>query len=132
MILGCVSWLFESVVGGILDSGCRLKTVVDFEFYSSDCTSYPGCLQVVIMFVILHCEDWDSIRIRRGAPSPGESHRQDKAVATVRDERAIVAESRRERVTISRPLMELLDSHVYWRGSGVGQANTRLCQMQFL
>lgn len=33
LIVGCVGWFLESVVGRILDSGCRLKTVVGFEFY---------------------------------------------------------------------------------------------------
>jgi hypothetical protein len=63
LILGCVSWFFESVVGQILDSGCRLKMVVGFKFYLSGCTSYPGCLQLVILFVILCYEDRDSIHI---------------------------------------------------------------------
>jgi hypothetical protein len=48
LIVGCVGWFFESVVGRILDSGCRLKTVVGFEFYLSGCTSYR-CLQQVIL-----------------------------------------------------------------------------------
>jgi hypothetical protein len=48
-----------------------------------------------------------------------------------RQELSPPGESRRERATVSRPPMELLDFHVYWRGSGVGRANTRLCQMQF-
>jgi len=47
LIVGCVGWFFESVVGRILDSGCRLKTVVGFEFYLPGCTSYR-CLQQVI------------------------------------------------------------------------------------
>jgi hypothetical protein len=38
--------------------------VVGFEFYSSGCTIYPSCLQLVIMFVILRREDRDSICIR--------------------------------------------------------------------
>jgi hypothetical protein len=63
LIPGCVGWFFESVVGRILDSGCRLKMVVGFEFYSSGCTSYPDCLQLVILFIILRCEDRDSICI---------------------------------------------------------------------
>jgi hypothetical protein len=37
--------------------------VVGFEFYSSGWTSYSSCLQLVIVFVILHCEDWDAISI---------------------------------------------------------------------
>jgi hypothetical protein len=48
LIVGCVGWFFESVVGRILDSGCRLKTVVGFEFYLSGCTSYR-CLKQVIL-----------------------------------------------------------------------------------
>jgi hypothetical protein len=63
LILGCVGCFFESVVRRLLNSGCRLKTVVGFEFYSSGCTSYPYCLQVVILFVILRHEDRDSIYI---------------------------------------------------------------------
>jgi hypothetical protein len=47
LIVGCVGWFFESVVGRILDSGCWLKTVVGFECYLSGCTSYR-CLQQVI------------------------------------------------------------------------------------
>jgi hypothetical protein len=46
--LSPTGWFFESVVGRILDSGCRLKTVVGFEFYLSGCTSYR-CLQHVIL-----------------------------------------------------------------------------------
>jgi hypothetical protein len=49
LIPGCVSWFFESVVGQILDTGCWLKTVIGFEFYSPGCISYPGCLQLVTM-----------------------------------------------------------------------------------
>jgi hypothetical protein len=63
LIPSCVGWFFESVVGLILDLGCQLKMVVDFEFYSAGCTSYPGCLHVVILFIILRREDWDSIHI---------------------------------------------------------------------
>jgi hypothetical protein len=48
LIVGCVDWFFESVVGQILDSGCWLKMVVGFEFYLSGCTSYH-CLQQVIL-----------------------------------------------------------------------------------
>jgi hypothetical protein len=48
LIPGCVGWYFESVVGQILDSGYRLK---GFEFNSSCCTSYPGCLQLVTLYV---------------------------------------------------------------------------------
>jgi hypothetical protein len=33
LIVGCVGWFLESVVRRILNSGCRLKTVVGFEFY---------------------------------------------------------------------------------------------------
>jgi hypothetical protein len=44
LIPDCVGWFFESVVGRIIDSGCRLKKVVGFEFYSSSCTSYPDYL----------------------------------------------------------------------------------------
>jgi hypothetical protein len=40
LIVCYVGWFFESVVGWILDSSCRLKTVVGFEFYLSGCTSY--------------------------------------------------------------------------------------------
>ena len=47
LIVGCVGWFLESVVGRILDSGCQLKTVVGFEFYLPGCTSYR-CLQQVI------------------------------------------------------------------------------------
>jgi hypothetical protein len=43
LIPGCVGWFFESVVERILNSGCQLKIVVGFKFYSSGCTSYPGC-----------------------------------------------------------------------------------------
>jgi hypothetical protein len=64
LIVGCVGWFFESVVGRILDSGCRLKTVVGFEFYLSGCTSYRYLQQVilassklVILRLILHRED---------------------------------------------------------------------------
>ena len=32
LIVGCVGWFLESVVGRILESGCRLKTVVGFKF----------------------------------------------------------------------------------------------------
>jgi hypothetical protein len=39
---------------------------VGFEFYSSGCTSYSDCLQLVILIVILHREDQDSIRIKLG------------------------------------------------------------------
>jgi hypothetical protein len=42
----CVGWFFESVVGRILNSSYLLK---GFEFYSSGCTSYPSCLQLVTM-----------------------------------------------------------------------------------
>jgi hypothetical protein len=63
LIPGCVGWFFESVVWQILNSGCWLKTVVDFEFYLSCYTSYPACLQLVILFVILHHEDQDPIHI---------------------------------------------------------------------
>jgi hypothetical protein len=70
LIVGCVGWFFESVVGRILDSGCRLKTVVGFEFYLSGCTSYR-CLQQVILAslklviwrLILRREDRASWRI---------------------------------------------------------------------
>jgi hypothetical protein len=48
LIVGCVGWFFESVVGRILDSGYRLKTVVGFEFYLSGCISYR-CLHLVIL-----------------------------------------------------------------------------------
>jgi hypothetical protein len=34
-----------------LNLGCRLKTVVSFEFYLSDCTNYSDCLQLVIVIV---------------------------------------------------------------------------------
>jgi hypothetical protein len=34
-------WFFESMVERILNSSCRLKMVIDFEFYSSGYTSYP-------------------------------------------------------------------------------------------
>jgi hypothetical protein len=37
--------------------------VVGFKFYSSGYTSYLGCLHLVILFVILRCEDQDSICI---------------------------------------------------------------------
>jgi hypothetical protein len=53
LIPGCVGWFFESVVRRILDSSCRLKAVVGFKFYSLGCTSYPGCLQLVILFISL-------------------------------------------------------------------------------
>ena len=45
---GCVGWFFESVVGRILGSGCRIETVVGSLCVSSGCTSYPRCLQQVI------------------------------------------------------------------------------------
>jgi hypothetical protein len=48
LIVSCVGWFFESVVGRILDLGCRLKTVVSFEFYLLGCTSYR-CLQQAIL-----------------------------------------------------------------------------------
>uniref|UniRef100_K3ZDI0 Uncharacterized protein n=1 Tax=Setaria italica TaxID=4555 RepID=K3ZDI0_SETIT len=41
----CVGWFFESVIGRILDSGCRIETVL------------------VILFKILRREDQDNIRI---------------------------------------------------------------------
>jgi hypothetical protein len=71
LIVGCVGWFFESVVGRILDSSCRLKTVVGFEFYLSGCTSYH-CLQQVILVssklviwkLILRREDRASWHIR--------------------------------------------------------------------
>jgi hypothetical protein len=73
LILGCVGWFFESVVGWVLDLGCQLKMVVVFEFYSPGWTSYAGCLQLVTMavfsasylwwFFLSHCEDRDSICI---------------------------------------------------------------------
>ena len=45
---GCVGWFFESVVGQILGSDCRIETVVGSLCVSSGCTSYPRCLQQVI------------------------------------------------------------------------------------
>jgi hypothetical protein len=79
LILGCVGWFFESVIGHVLDSGCQLKTVVCFEFCLPGCTSYPDCLQLVtvteflasyLWWFFLSCrEDWDSICIRLGAGS---------------------------------------------------------------
>jgi hypothetical protein len=71
LIVGWVGWFFESVVGRILDSGCRLKTVVGFEFYLSGCTIYR-CLQQVILAslklviwrLILRREDRASWRIK--------------------------------------------------------------------
>ena len=63
------------MVGRILDSGCRLKTVVGFEFYLSGCTSYRrlqqvilASLKLVIWRLILRCEDRTSwcINIRVG------------------------------------------------------------------
>jgi hypothetical protein len=48
LIVGCVGWFFESVVGRILDSGYRLKMVVGFEFYLSCCTSYRSLQQVIL------------------------------------------------------------------------------------
>jgi hypothetical protein len=51
LIAGCVGWFFESVVGRILDSGCRFKMVVGFEFYLPGCTSYR-CLQQFILAVL--------------------------------------------------------------------------------
>jgi hypothetical protein len=41
------------VVRQILDSGCRLKTVVGFEFYLSGCTSYHWLQQVILAFLKL-------------------------------------------------------------------------------
>jgi hypothetical protein len=48
LIVSCVGWFFEIVVGRILDSGYRLKTVVGFEFYLLGCMSYR-CLQQAIL-----------------------------------------------------------------------------------
>ena len=39
---GCVGWFFESVIGRILGSGCRIEMVVGSLFVSSGCTSYPA------------------------------------------------------------------------------------------
>ena len=47
LIVGYVGWFFENVVGRILDSCCRLKKVVGFEFYLLGGSSYH-CLQQVI------------------------------------------------------------------------------------
>jgi hypothetical protein len=63
LIVGCVGWFFESVVGRILNSGYRFKMVVGFKFYLSGCTSYR-CLQqvirqLIIKVKILHHEDQD-------------------------------------------------------------------------
>jgi hypothetical protein len=58
LISGCVDWFFESVVGWILNSGCRLKMMVDFEFYSLGCTSYFGCFQLVTMNVFSASYCW--------------------------------------------------------------------------
>jgi hypothetical protein len=67
----CVGWLFESVIGRILDSGCRIETVVGFLCVSSDCTTYSVAhsylswliYQLVILFKILRREGRDNIRI---------------------------------------------------------------------
>ena len=39
---GYVGWFFESVIGRILGSGCRIETVVGSLCVSSGCTSYPA------------------------------------------------------------------------------------------
>jgi len=39
---GCVGWFFESVIGRILGSGCRIEMVVGSLCVSSGCTSYPA------------------------------------------------------------------------------------------
>jgi hypothetical protein len=45
------------VVGRILDSGCRLKTVVGFECYLPGCTSYHCLQQVIRLFYSYLSED---------------------------------------------------------------------------
>jgi hypothetical protein len=61
-------WLVLCECGGrILDSGCRLKTMVGFEFYLSGYTSYR-CLQQVIM-ASLKLVIWRSILRRKDRAS---------------------------------------------------------------
>ena len=45
---GCVGWFFESVIGRILGSGCRIETVVGSLCVSSGCTSYPAAQLVTL------------------------------------------------------------------------------------
>jgi len=45
---GCVGWFFESVIGRILASGCRIETVVGSLCVSSGCTSYPAAQLVTL------------------------------------------------------------------------------------
>jgi hypothetical protein len=67
----CVGWFFENVIGRILDSGCRIETVVGFLCVLSGCTTYPTAssylswmiYQLVILFKVLCCEHRDNIRI---------------------------------------------------------------------
>jgi hypothetical protein len=60
-------WFLESVVGRVLDSGCRLKTVVGFEFYLPGCTSYR-CLQQVILASLKLVIRWSSYVVKIGTP----------------------------------------------------------------
>jgi hypothetical protein len=47
---GCVGWFLESVIGRILDSGCRIEKVVGFLCLSSGCTTYlSDCSQLFIL-----------------------------------------------------------------------------------
>jgi hypothetical protein len=81
LILGCVGWFFESVVGWVLDLGCQLKMVVVFEFYSPGWTSYAGCLQLVTMAVFSASYLWwffsHIVKIGTQSVSYGISYRVD-------------------------------------------------------
>jgi hypothetical protein len=58
---GCVGWFFETVIGRILDLGCRIETVVGFLCMLLGCTTYPAAhryfswliYQLVTLFKIL-------------------------------------------------------------------------------
>jgi hypothetical protein len=71
----------------------------------------------------------------RQESSPGESRRRRsrgrESLLPFTGERTVTVVTCK-RVNVSQPAMELLDSHVYSRGSGVGWGNTRLPNAFFL
>ena len=88
------------MVGRILDSGCRLKTVVGFEFYLPGCTSYRCLQQVIRLFFsklsvyILRREDRDNVSHH---DAPQSSQQKRKGAKRTR------AQTKRQRVATPPP-----------------------------